>query len=72
MNATDEEPPARVDPDMCAAVGQCMLEAPGAFRFDDDGVSSFDPHGPWTPRELERAAEFCPMTAISLRPSLTD
>lgn len=60
---------AAVDHDLCAGVGQCLLEAPGAFRYDEEGMSIFDPRAEWTEDELRRAAGSCPMGAIGLIPS---
>jgi ferredoxin len=47
-------------------VAMCLQHAPGAFALDDDGQSVFEPTGQWAARDLEAAAEGCPMEAISL------
>ncbi|MFG2039813.1 ferredoxin [Dactylosporangium sp. NPDC048998] len=66
MTGPSARPRATVDHDLCAGIGQCMLEAPGAFRFDEEGLSTFDPHGPWTEAQVRRAADLCPMGAIDV------
>jgi ferredoxin len=57
---------ASVDHDLCAGVAQCLRAAPGAFHLDEDGLSVFDPHGPWTMGEVLEAADSCPMAAIEV------
>jgi ferredoxin len=44
----------------------CMQHAPGAFDFDDEGLSVFRPDGEWTDEEVEEAAGSCPTSAIRL------
>jgi ferredoxin len=43
-----------------------MQHAPGAFDFDDEGLSVFRPDGEWTDEEVEEAADGCPTSAIRL------
>jgi len=59
-------PRAVVDHDLCAGVSQCARLAPGAFRIREDFLSVFEPTGEYTAEQLEQAAEFCPMEAITL------
>lgn len=57
---------ATVEPDLCAGVRTCMVEAPGAFRPDDQGQSVFEPQGTWTDQQLRKAEAMCPMSAITV------
>ena len=57
---------ATVSHDLCVGIGMCMQHAPGAFDFDDEGLSVFRPDGEWTDEEVEEAADGCPTTAIRL------
>jgi len=57
---------ATVSHDLCVGVGMCMQHAPGAFDFDDDGLSVFQPDGEWTDEEVEEAVDGCPTSAIRL------
>lgn len=61
-----QRPRAVVDHELCAGVSQCLRAAPGAFQLDEHLLSVFVPTGEYTLDELEQAAEFCPMGAISL------
>jgi ferredoxin len=57
---------AAVSHDLCVGVGMCMQHAPGAFDFDDEGLSVFQPDGEWTDDQVEEAADGCPTSAIRL------
>jgi ferredoxin len=57
---------AEVDHDLCAGVAMCLQQAPGAFALDVAGQSVFRPSGAWTGDDLDRAAEACPMEAITV------
>ena len=57
---------AKVDPDVCAGVAQCIQVAPKAFHLDRIGQSVFDPDGSWTDEEVQEAADSCPMAAIGI------
>ena len=57
---------AIVSHDLCVGVGMCMQHAPGAFDFDDEGLSVFRPDGEWADEEVEEAADGCPTSAIRL------
>ena len=57
---------ATVSHDLCVGIAMCMQHAPGAFDFDDEGLSVFQPNGEWTDEEVEEAAGGCPTSAIRL------
>jgi ferredoxin len=57
---------AAVSHDLCVGVGMCTQYAPGAFDFDDDGLSVFRRDGEWTDEQVEDAADGCPARAIRL------
>jgi ferredoxin len=57
---------ATVSHDLCVGVGMCMQHAPGAFGFDDEGLSVFRPAGEWSDEQLHEAADACPTSAIML------
>jgi ferredoxin len=57
---------ATVSHDLCVGIAMCMQHAPGAFDFDDEGLSVFQPNGEWTDEEVEEAADGCPTSAIRL------
>jgi ferredoxin len=63
---------ARVDHQLCLGVGMCRVHAPNAFRFNDERLSVFDPHGEWSEEELREAVDGCPMSAISVLPQSED
>lgn len=67
MAASNRTYNATVSHDLCVGVGMCLQHAPGAFQFDDEGLSVFRPDGEWADDEVEEAASDCPMSAISLR-----
>jgi ferredoxin len=56
---------AVVDHDRCAGVTMCIQAAPGAFAVNADGQSEFQAGG-WAEQELTRAADACPMSAITV------
>ena len=53
---------ARIDPDACAAHGDCVDEAPEAFRLDDVAVVI----GQASDERMLAAARACPAGAILL------
>jgi ferredoxin len=55
-----------VSHDLCVGVGMCLQYAPGAFDFDDGGLSVFRRDGEWTDEQVEEAADGCPTGAIRL------
>jgi ferredoxin len=57
---------AAVSHDLCVGVGMCMQSAPGAFDFDEEGLSVFRRDGDWTDEQVEEAADGCPTGAIRL------
>jgi ferredoxin len=56
----------QIDRTLCVGFGDCITEAPEAFRLDGDGIAVFvDP--PVATRDLlVRACESCPVDAIAL------
>ena len=55
-----------IDRDLCVGFGDCLTEAPGAFRLDDEGVAVFaDPEAIERWRLLDACAA-CPVDAISV------
>jgi ferredoxin len=56
----------RIDRTLCVGFGDCITEAPTAFRLDDQGVAVFvDPDGVERDRLL-RACDLCPVDAITV------
>ncbi len=60
---------AKVDSDVCIGCGLCAEICPEVFRMEDDKAVV---HVPDVPREVEanceKAAEDCPVTAITVEP----
>jgi ferredoxin len=56
----------RIDRTLCVGFGDCVEEAPAAFRLDDEGVVVFvQPDAvEWT--LLLRASDACPVDAITV------
>jgi len=55
-----------VSHDLCAGVAMCIQMAPGAFSLDDLGQSVFQPDSERTMKEIQQAADSCPMGAITI------
>jgi len=55
------------DRERCRLHGQCTIDAPDIFRFDDQGELAFDsePDGSRRP-EAEAAMDVCPEQAITV------
>ena len=53
---------ARIDASACAAHGDCLDMAPGAFAMEDTAVVT----GSAPPEQLIAAAEACPAVAITI------
>ena len=57
-----------VDTTKCQHYGQCALEAPDVFRLTDSEVVEWKAAAESSKRpDVERAADVCPMQAISVR-----
>ena len=57
---------AKVSHDLCVGVGMCLVLAPGSFRRDADGRSTFAEASDGDASALREAADDCPMSAITL------
>ena len=55
-----------VDADKCQGYGQCCYEAPDIFDLGDPPVSHPDEVGEDRRADVERAADVCPMQAITV------
>ncbi len=56
-----------VDMDSCQGYGQCCFEAGDFFVLDDNGALTYSAEVDESRRdEVERAADVCPMQAISV------
>lgn len=56
----------RIDRDLCVGFGDCVGEAPEAFKLDDAGVVVFV-HPESVERErLIRASDLCPVDALTV------
>ncbi len=56
-----------VDREKCQGYGQCEFEAPDLFSLDESGTSVPAAHVPDDRRaDVERAADVCPMQAITV------
>jgi ferredoxin len=57
-----------IDKDVCLSSGRCVLDEPGAFRFDDDELAEPAEGLAALPEDRLRAvAAACPSGAIRLR-----
>ncbi len=57
----------RIDRRLCVGFGDCMDEAPEAFRLDGDGVAEFGDGAEGVERDrLLRACRACPVDALSV------
>lgn len=57
-----------VDADKCQGYGQCCYEAPEIFDLGDPPVTHPGEVAEALREEAERAADACPMQAISIEP----
>jgi ferredoxin len=56
-----------VDRSKCQGYGQCCFEADDVFHLDEDGKLVYVSHSPANRRvDIERAADVCPMQAITV------
>lgn len=56
----------KIDRDLCVGFGDCVAEAPEAFKLDESGTVVFvNPEGV-EPERLTRAADLCPVDAITV------
>jgi ferredoxin len=57
----------RIDRLICVGFGDCIDEAPEAFRFDDEGIATFTPTADGVdPSILVEACRACPVDAIQV------
>ncbi len=56
----------RVDRTLCVGFGDCVQEAPEAFRLDEEEVVVFESPEQVGCERLLRACEVCPVDAISV------
>jgi ferredoxin len=55
-----------VDRDVCMGSGHCIVEAPGAFDLDDDGISFVVDANAASEDTIVDTARKCPTQAISV------
>jgi ferredoxin len=55
-----------VDRDVCMGSGHCIVEAPGAFDLDDDGISFVVNPDAASESTIVDTARKCPSQAISV------
>ena len=56
----------QIDRDICVGFADCVGEAPKAFKLDDGGTVVFVAPEAVEPERLVRAADLCPVDAISV------
>jgi ferredoxin len=57
----------RIDRNLCVGFGDCITEAPEAFRLDGEGVAEFGDDPEAVERErIVRACAACPVDALSV------
>ena len=56
----------RIDRTLCVGFADCVKEAPGAFRLDEEGLAAFENPEQTARDELLRACDACPVDAISV------
>ena len=56
----------RVDRTLCVGFGDCVQEAPEAFRLDEEEVVVFESPEQVERERLLRACEVCPVDALSV------
>lgn len=55
-----------IDRTLCVGFGDCVTEAAGAFRLDDEGIAVFDAPASLPADALLRACRACPVDAITV------
>jgi len=58
---------AKVDPDVCIGCGLCAQTCPEVFRMEDDKAVAYATPAPAAEESCKKAAEECPVNAISLQ-----
>lgn len=53
-----------IDRRLCVGFEDCVTEAPGAFRLDDEGIATFDTPESTDATNLLGACAACPVDAI--------
>jgi ferredoxin len=61
-----EELRVRIDRSLCVGFGDCVTEAPEAFRLDEEGVVVFVDPSRVERGRLLRACDACPVDAITV------
>ena len=56
----------RIDRELCVGFGDCVKQAPGAFRLDDEGLAVFENPQQTARDELLLACDACPVDAITV------
>lgn len=54
----------RIDREICVGFGDCVTEAPGAFKLDAADLATFENPDRISPELLLRACDACPVDAI--------
>ena len=55
-----------IDRTLCVGFGDCIEEAPAAFRLDDDGIAVFVAPDAVAREQLLRACDACPVDALTV------
>jgi ferredoxin len=56
----------RIDRSLCVGFGDCITEAPAAFRLDDEGIVIFLEPEQVEREQLLRACDACPVDALTV------
>ncbi len=56
-----------IDRDLCVGFGDCVTEAPDAFKLDEDGIAVFRNPDTVTRERLLAACASCPVDALTVR-----
>jgi ferredoxin len=56
----------RIDRELCVGFGDCVKEAPEAFRLDQEGLAVFENPEQTAPESLLSACDACPVDAITV------
>ena len=56
----------RIDQTLCVGFGDCLEEAPEAFRLNEEGVATFTRPETVAHQRLLRACEACPVDALTV------
>ena len=56
----------RIDRTLCVGFADCVKEAPGGFRLDEEGLAEFEQPERIARDELLRACDACPVDAITV------